>query len=136
MEIIKIIGVGLITTLAVLVVRQVKPEIAVMLTIAGSVIMLLMLVDMLTSVINIFDTLVNKTGLDKQLFNNVLKIIGVAYITEFSANLCLDSNNKSIADKILLSGKVIILILALPVITTLIDVVVGIMPWKKEKKFC
>ncbi len=130
MELIKIIGIGLITSIAVLVVKQVKPEIAIIITITGSLIMLLMLVEMLTSVMSVFDLLVTKTGIDKQLFSSILKIIGVGYITEFSANICSDTGNSSIADKILLSGKVIILVLALPIITALIDIVVGIMPWK------
>ncbi len=128
MELIKIIGIGLITSIAVLVVKQVKPEIAIIITITGSLIMLLMLVEMLTSVMSVFDLLVTKTGIDKQLFSSILKIIGVGYITEFSANICSDTGNSSIADKILLSGKVIILVLALPIITALIDIVVGIMP--------
>jgi stage III sporulation protein AD len=127
-ELIKIIGIGLITSIAVLVVKQVKPEIAIIITITGSLIMLLMLVEMLTSVMSVFDLLVTKTGIDKQLFSSILKIIGVGYITEFSANICSDTGNSSIADKILLSGKVIILVLALPIITALIDIVVGIMP--------
>ena len=130
MEFIKIIGIGLITSIAVLVVKQVKPEVAILVTITGSIVMLLMLVEMLASVINVFDMLVNKTGLDKKLFSSVLKIIGVGYITEFSANICADAGSKSIADKILLSGKIIILVLALPIITSLVDIVIGIMPWK------
>ena len=128
MEFIKIIGIGLITSIAVLVVKQVKPEVAILVTITGSIVMLLMLVEMLASVINVFDMLVNKTGLDKKLFSSVLKIIGVGYITEFSANICADAGSKSIADKILLSGKIIILVLALPIITSLVDIVIGIMP--------
>lgn len=132
MELIKIIGIGLITSIAVLIVKQVKPEVAIIVSITGSIVMLLMLVDMLASIIDVFGVLVNKTGLDKQLFASVLKIIGVGYITEFSANVCSDTGNKSIADKILLSGKVIILVLALPIITALIDIIVGIMPWEKS----
>jgi stage III sporulation protein AD len=128
MELIKIIGVGLITSVAILVVKQVKPEIAIVITITGSLVIILMLLEMLSSVTQVFDMLVNKTGIDKALFSSILKIIGVGYLTEFSANICIDSGNKTIADKILLAGKVVILVMALPIITALVDIIVGIMP--------
>lgn len=130
MELIKIIGVGLITSIAILVVKQVKPEIAIVITITGSLVMLLMLVEMLSAITGVFDILVNKTGIDKQLFTSILKIIGIGYITEFSSNICIDSGNTTISDKILLAGKITILVLALPIITALVDIIVSIMPWR------
>ncbi|MBO5102803.1 MAG: stage III sporulation protein AD, partial [Clostridia bacterium] len=57
-----------------------------------------------------------------------LKIIGVGYITEFSSNLCADSGNSAVASKILLAGKLVIFVLAIPIITSLIDIIVSIMP--------
>ena len=130
MELIKIIGVGLITSIAILVVKQVKPEIAIIITITGSLVMLLMLVEMLSAITGVFDILVNKTGIDKELFTSILKIIGIGYITEFSSNICIDSGNTTISDKILLAGKITILVLALPIITALVDIIVSIMPWE------
>ena len=134
MELIKIIGVELITSIAILVVKQVKPEIAIVITITGSLVMLLMLVEMLSSITGVFDILVNKTGIDKELFTSILKIIGIGYITEFSSNICIDSGNTTISDKILLAGKITILVLALPIITALVDIIVSIMPWESLKK--
>lgn len=128
MELVKIIGIALIASIAILVVKQIKPEIAVVITIATSLIILLMLVEMLSTVTQIFDVIVTKTGIDKELFSSILKIIGIGYITEFAANICIDSGNNTIADKILLSGKIVILVLAMPIITSLLDIIVGIMP--------
>ena len=119
---------GLITSIVNLVVKQVKPEIAIVITITGSLVMLLMLVEMLSAITGVFDILVNKTGIDKELFTSILKIIGIGYITEFSSNICIDSGNTTILDKILLLGKITILVLALPIITALVDIIVSIMP--------
>lgn len=128
MEIFKIIGIGLATMIAVLIVRQVKPEIAVVIGLAGGITIIIMLVDSLTSILSVFETLVSKTGLSEGLFGAVLKIIGVGYLTEFAANLCNDAGSSSIADKILLAGKIIILVVALPVVSNLIDIIVGLLP--------
>lgn len=128
MDIFKIIGVGIITAITALIVRQIKPEVSIIITISGGIIMLLMMVQSLTSIFSAFNSIVEKSGLTSGLFTTILKIIGVGYITEFSANLCADSGASSIADKILLAGKIIILVLALPIVTNIIDIISGLLP--------
>lgn len=128
MDIFRIIGVGLATAITALIVKQVKPEMAVIIGVAGGIIMLLMLVDSVTSILAVFSSLTEKSGLSTGIFSAVLKIIGVGYITEFSANLCVDAGSTSIANKILLAGKILILVSAIPIITNLIDIISGLLP--------
>lgn len=130
MDIFRIIGVGLATAVTALIVKQVKPEIAIIIGVAGGVIMLLMLVDSVTSILSVFSSLTQKSGLSTGIFAAVLKIIGVGYITEFSANLCIDAGSTSIANKILLAGKILILVSAIPIVTNLIDIISGLLPWQ------
>ena len=124
---VKIIGIAIITTVAVLIIKQLKPELAVVVGLAGSIIIVIIIVNMLGSVFNIFDGIVERTGVDKELFVVVLKIIGVGYLTEFSANLCLDAGVNSMADKIMLAGKVVIMLMALAIINNLLEIVYGLM---------
>ncbi len=130
MDIFRIIGVGLATAVTALIVKQVKPEIAIIVGVAGGIIMLLMLVDSVTSILSVFSSLTQKSGLSTGIFAAVLKIIGVGYITEFSANLCVDAGSTSIANKILLAGKILILVSAIPIVTNLIDIISGLLPWQ------
>ena len=58
----------------------------------------------------------------------IIKIMGIAYLTEFAVNICIDTNNSSLADKVALAGKVIIICMALPLITSLLDVIIAILP--------
>jgi len=60
--------------------------------------------------------------------STILKIIGIAYIAEFGAEVCKDAGEGAIASKIELAGKVIIIVLAAPIITSLLDLIVEIMP--------
>lgn len=124
---VKIIGVAIITTIAVLIIKQLKPELAVFVGLCGSIIIVIYIVNMIGGVLTIFDIMASKTGIDKDLFLVVLKIIGVGYLTEFSANLCQDAGVNSIADKIMLAGKVVIMIMALPIINNLLEIVYGLM---------
>ena len=59
---------------------------------------------------------------------SVLKITGIAYIAEFGAEICRDAGEGAIAAKIEMAGKVIIIALAVPIITSLLDLVLKIMP--------
>ena len=128
MDIFRIIGVGLATAITALIVKQVKPEIAVIVGLCGGVIMILMLVDGATNIISVFNSLISKSGVSSGVFSAVLKIIGIGYITEFSASLCGDAGATSVANKILLAGKILILISALPIVTNLIDIIAELLP--------
>ena len=127
-EIFKIIGISLLTTIAVLVVKPTKPEIALVLGVAGSVIVFFYIVDLLEEVFGLFEYVMQATNLDSDIFILLIKIIGVGYITEFSANICGDSGNSAMASKILLAGKLVIFVMEIPIITSLIELIVSIMP--------
>lgn len=128
MDIFRIIGIGFATTITALIVKQVKPEIAIVISISGGVLMILMLVDSLTSIISVFNALIAKSGISSGIFSSVLKIIGIGYITEFSANLCQDAGANSVANKILLAGKILILVSALPIVSNIIEIISEILP--------
>ncbi len=126
-EILKIIGLALITTISVIILKQQKPEIAVIVGVAGSVLIFFYLVDMISDVFGLFETVVSKTNIDSELFIVLIKIIGIGYITEFSANICSDSGNSAIASKIILAGKLTIFLLSVPIIISLIELIVGLL---------
>ncbi|MBQ8522687.1 MAG: stage III sporulation protein AD [Clostridia bacterium] len=127
MDIVKVVAVGLITVIATIIVKQVKPEIAMLITLTGSIIIIILSIQMLQGVFGSFMSIFNKTGVSNSLFVPVLKIIGIGYLCEFSANLCVDGGCNSIADKILFCGKITILIIALPIINSVIDVVLELL---------
>ena len=127
-ELFKIIGVGVLTLVAYLIIKPLKPELAVFVSIVGSVIILLSCIDGLMDLINTMTSFVEKTGINTGLFGCILKIIGVGYVVEFSSNLCSNAGNSSLSDAITLAGKVTILVLSLPIVTSLIDIIIEILP--------
>ena len=127
MELFKIVGIGLITCIACLIVRQVKPDVASIIMMAGGVVILLMVVDYVAQIFDVFKVIIDKTGLTSNLFSIVLKIVGVGYLTEFAANICSDTGCNSLSDKILLAGKILILVMSLPIVTNIVEIVVGLL---------
>lgn len=125
MELVKIIGVGLVTAVAAILLRSSKPELSFAVTIAGAVILLLFTVDMLSETIGIFSQIGEATGIDNTLIRTILKIVAIGYLVEFAAGIVEDFGAKSIADKLVFAGKVIIFAVAIPIVQGLVAMVSG-----------
>ncbi len=128
MDIIKIIGIGLITVIASMLVKPLKPEVSIIIGLCGGILILIQTVNYVVDIIDAFTNIVEKTGLNTGLLKTLLKIIGVGYLAEFAANICQDAGSSSVADKILFAGKIIILAMALPIVTSIIEIIVEILP--------
>lgn len=123
MDLIKIIILGVIISILTIFFKQIKPEFSLMFLIVGSLILIFYIINAITPIFGYFTEIVNKTGINNDMFKTLLKIIGVGYLVEFSASICIDSGNSSIADKIVLAGKLLIFLLSMPIITSLFDMI-------------
>lgn len=127
MEIFKIVAIGILICVVTLILKQVKPELTVVVVIAGSIVLITYALNYFTQVFNVFGNIVEKTGLNQGLFVILLKLIGVGYLVEFGASICEDSGNSSIASKIILCGKITIFLLSMPIITNLFDLILELL---------
>lgn len=125
MEIIKVIGVALVTAVAAVLVKGTKPELAFAVTVTGIIVILLFIVDALQNTIAVFASIAQMTGVENGLIKLLLKIVGVGYITEFGAGILNDFGSNAIADKVVLAGKIGIVLLSAPVLESLLQLVRG-----------
>lgn len=128
MEIIQIVGVGLVTTILVMVIKQHKPEMAVQLTILFGVLILLFMMDKIAGVVGVLRELASRVNISSTYITIIFKIIGIAYIAEFGAQICKDAGEGVIATKIELAAKILIMLIALPVMIAIMESVVKILP--------
>lgn len=128
MDYLKIIAMGIVTTIATLIVKQVKSDFSIVVALSGGILMLIMIASQLTSLIGSVSEIFSRTQIDSALLNNLFKIIAIGYVTEFSASLCADAGCQSIGDKMLFCGKIVILFMTIPIITCLLDIIIGILP--------
>jgi stage III sporulation protein AD len=122
------IVIAVASALGVLLLRQVKPELAVIIGLVGTILIFLMVVSGLTQVIGSINGIVAQTGLATQLFASILKIVGIGYLCEIAASICQEAGAKAVSDMVILGGKVLIMVLAIPIIQALVDVVLGVLP--------
>ena len=67
--------------------------------------------------------------LNSGIFTSVLKIIGVGYLVEFAGDICSEAGVSSVSNKILLAGKILILIMCLPIVKNLLEVILKFIVW-------
>lgn len=123
MELVRIIGVGLVTAIAALLLKGTKPELAFAVTIAGAVIVLIFSLDLLAATFGIFAEIGEKTGIDSALIRIIIKIVAIGYLVEFAAGVVEDFGSKSIADKLIFAGQVVIFSVSVPVIRTMVSLI-------------
>ena len=125
--IVKLIGIALIGIVAVSLLRSAKPEFAVFAVIGTGIVMVITMISSLQSAILAFDDLVEKSGMDDRVFSAVPKIIGIGYLTEYSASIATDAGCASIAQKLQFGGKIVIFLMSISIVTALVDVVTGLL---------
>lgn len=128
MPLVQIVGIGIVATVIILVLKSQRPEFAVQISIIAGVIIFMLLAAKFSAVVDVLGSLAERAGIKPVYMTTILKITGIAYIAEFGAEICRDAGESSIASKIELAGKIAIVILAVPIITSLLDLVIKIMP--------
>ena len=124
-DIFKIIGVAFITAISAVILRGTKPELSFVITIVGILIILTFISEMIQGTMTIFTSISQIAGIENGLLKMLLKIVGVGYLTEFASGLLTDFGSSSIADKVTLAGKVTIVLLAIPVVESLLQLIEG-----------
>lgn len=122
MDIFRIVGVGFITAIAAILLKQTKPELAFAVTVTGIIVILLFVADMLKETLSALDSIAKLTGVENGLIKTLLKIVGIGYLTEFAAGILTDFGSASVADKVILGGKLTVLAVSLPLLYRVLTV--------------
>ena len=128
MEIIRIIGIGLIALIIIILLKQYKPEFAIYISILAGVLILILLMDQLTGIINLIQSIASKANINGQFLALLIKITGIAFLSEFAVSICKDSGESAIATKIELGSKIIIISMSIPIISSLLEIILEILP--------
>lgn len=128
MEIIKIIGIGLVAVIFVIVLKQYRPEFAIYVSVIAGAAILLLVMDKFLGIITLLNNLANKANINNQFLSILLKITGIAFLTEFAVSICKDSGESAIASKIDLGSKVIIIGMSIPIISALLELIIRVLP--------
>lgn len=128
MDIIKIIGIGLIALIIIIIIKQYRPEFTIYVSLVAGALILLMVMDKIGGIIDLLTSLSSKTAINNEFLVLLIKITGIAFLTEFAVSICKDSGEAAIASKVDLGGKVIIISMSIPIIASLLETILKILP--------
>ena len=129
MEIFKIVSIGIIATLLSVFLRQSnRGDFALLISLVTGLIIFSFILEKLKYIIHTLNQLIRGTNVEFAYFSTIIKIIAIAYLIEFGSQISRDAGEDSIANKIELGGKVIMMVLAMPILLTLMDLIIKILP--------
>ena len=128
MDIVKIIGIGLVALIIIVILKQYRPEFAMYVSLSAGVIIFALIFTKLSGIIELLKNLSSKASINNQFITLLIKITGIAILTEFAVSICKDTGETAIANKVDLGGKVIIMSMSIPIMCRLLETIVQILP--------
>ena len=125
MDIVKIIGIGLIAVIIIVILKQYRPEFAMYASLIAGILIFALIATKLSGIIEV---LKSKTAINNEFLVLLIKITGIAILTEFTVSICKDAGESAIASKVDLGGKVIIMSMSVPIMSSLLEVILNILP--------
>lgn len=129
MQIFQLVGIAIITAVAALLLRGTKPELAFAVTIAGGIILLLFAFEIFKGSLTIFQKITDVTGIESSIVKILLKMVGIGYLVEFSAGTLNDFGQNGLGDKLVFCGKIIVLVLAVPILESVLNLIVKLLEY-------
>ena len=127
MEIIKIIGIGFITLIITIVLKEYRKEYAILSIVVGGSIILVLSIDILKNILDFIEKL-SKSSYYSNFINILLKITGISILSEYAISICKDCGETAIANKIDFGGKLIVISLSIPIISTALENLTSLLP--------
>lgn len=127
MEIIKVVAFAFIALSIVLVFKNRRDDLAIHISIVAGILIFLFMLDKITAVLQLLQDLALKANIDFIYLNTVFKILGIAYLASFCSEICKDAGQGTLASKVEFAGKILILVLAVPILMAVLQSIVKIM---------
>lgn len=127
MQIVKLVVFGIIGAILVITVQQQKKEIALLLGIAIGAVMLLESSKGLSQVLTGLQQLADRAGISGRQMKLLLKLLVSSYVIEFGSEICKDAGQQALASKIQLGGRLMMMVMAMPIFTSLMELIAGLL---------
>ncbi len=123
MDIIKIALIALTGVICAQVIKGFKPEFSIYIVLATVIIIFTLSIEKLMSVFSFLENIYGNITYGKTFFPIIIKVLVVAYIADFTSQMCKDSGEGAIAGKVELAGKIIIFYLAIPILLAILELI-------------
>ncbi len=126
MDLIAVAGIGLVAAAAAVLLRQYKPEYAMLVSLAAAGLIFGMLVVDLIPAFSVMRGLMDQVSFSADYVRILIKCLGICYLCELASQVCKEAGQLAISSKIELAGKVAILLLTLPMFEKLLEIALSL----------
>jgi len=123
LDIFQIAGLGIVASLILLLLRKERPELALGAALVAGLMLFFLILPRLSSVISVFGDLATESGLEPLYFGIILKVLAISYVGDFASAICRDAGEETMASRVEMAGKVLILVSALPIVQEVLNVI-------------
>ncbi len=128
MGILQLVGIAMIACFLSLTLKDQLPQFALVISLIAGVFLFVYSVTNIGRIWDMIELIANEANMESIYLKTILKMIGVAYLVEMTSQLLIDAGEKSLAGKIEMAGKIFILLMALPILQTLIQTILHFIP--------
>ncbi len=128
MEIVKVIGIGFLTLIVTIILKEYRKEYAIYAVLICGAIIIFYSMDTIKSIIDFINEIAINSNYNNGFITLLLKITGISILTEYAVSICKDSGENSIANKIDFGGKIIVISLSIPIISTTLESITKLLP--------
>ena len=108
-------------------IKSVRADIGQMISIGATIILAAVLVPYIKEVVSAIKELSTYSSMGEKYIKPILKITAIAYISQIGAQLCKDSGETSLGERVESAGKIIISVTAIPIAREAFVKIIGIL---------
>jgi len=127
MDVIQLTVAAILSAVLALTLKKDSPQFALVIGIATGTLLLIAVLPRFTEAIGLLAHIARLAD-GFAHFDIVLKVVGIAYATEFGAQICADAGESAIASKLELSGRLLILTISAPLVLSLLEQALLLLP--------
>lgn len=122
MNIISVCAFSILAVVLALFLKNNNPIFSLILIVASGILLLIFVLSDISYLLEEIKSLINKSGINNNYLTVALKALGICYLTQFTSEICKDFGQNSIASKVELAGKLMVVTLTLPLIQGIIKI--------------
>ena len=126
MVILRLCAIAAVTAVCALILKSHKSELAPLCVAAGGVLMILYAFDYVSESLDLLKQFTEQTGISSSVIRVIFKIIGIGYVVELTASSVKDLGFESIADKLIMCGRIVIFLVSVPILQSLYEVIISL----------
>lgn len=128
MDIIKIIGIGFITLIITILLKEYKKEYYIYAVLIGGAIILVYAINPIKEIISFTKEITKNNSFDNEFIELLLKLTGISILIEYAVSICKDAGENAIANKIDFGGKIVLISMSIPVISVTLESLIKLLP--------